>query len=162
MKWEKIFAKEGFYSDPGVKHPPCNAGNTGSIPGCGRWGNEAHAPQPSLCSGACELHLLRPHAATPEACGRQNPCSAAREATETELSFQAQAQQQRSSMAPNKRINILKIFAKDMINKGLIPKKHPQFIQLNIKKANNPILNNEQKTERDISLKKTQRWPTGI
>ena len=33
----------GFPGGPGVKNPPCNAGNTGSIPGLGRphmpWSN---------------------------------------------------------------------------------------------------------------------------
>ena len=56
-----------------VKNPPDNAGDTGSIPGPGRynmpWSNEARAPQLlSLRSRARGPQLLSPCATTTEAC----------------------------------------------------------------------------------------------
>ena len=61
-----------FPGGSAVKNPPADAGDTGSIAGLGRphlpWDNSAHAPQPlSLCSGAQEVQLLSPQAATAEA-----------------------------------------------------------------------------------------------
>ena len=48
-----------------VKKPPASGGDTGSIPGPGRfhtpWGKEARVPQLlSLCSRAGEPQLLKP------------------------------------------------------------------------------------------------------
>ena len=55
-----------------VKNLPANAGDTGLMPGLGRWhlpqSNSARAPQLlSLCSRAWELQPLSPRAAPPEA-----------------------------------------------------------------------------------------------
>ena len=64
---------EGFPGGAVVKNPPANAGDTGSVPGPGRfhmpWSNKARAPQLlSLHSRAREPQLLSPHAATTETC----------------------------------------------------------------------------------------------
>ena len=53
-----------------------------------------------------------------------------------------------------------KIIANETTDKGLIPKIHKQFIQLNTRKTNNPI--KKWGKYLDISLKKTQRWLTNI
>ena len=63
-----------------AKDPPANAGDTGLIPGWGRFhmvqSNQSHAPQLlSLCSRAWELQLLSPHATTTEGCAPWNLCS---------------------------------------------------------------------------------------
>ena len=55
-----------------VKNPPANAGDTGSIPGLGRFhmpqSNSARVPQLlNLCSRALEPQLLSPRATTTEA-----------------------------------------------------------------------------------------------
>ena len=58
--------KVGFPGGPVVKNPPANAGDTGSIPGPGRF----HMPQGSW---AHEPQLLSPGAATREATARSSP-----------------------------------------------------------------------------------------
>ena len=58
-----------------VKNPSANAGDTGSIPGLGRF---PHAAEQLSC--AQEPHLPSTCAATTEACMPQSPCSTAREA----------------------------------------------------------------------------------
>ena len=71
---EKISNKNYFIDIPGgpvVKSSSSNAGDTGSIPGLGRfhilWDNKASVLQLlSLCSIAHELQLLRLHASTTE------------------------------------------------------------------------------------------------
>ena len=53
-----------------------------------------------------------------------------------------------------------KTFANDATNKGLISKIYKQPIQLS-KKNQTTQSKNGQKTQIDISPKKTYRWPTG-
>ena len=55
----------GFPGGAVVKNPPCNAGDTGLIPGSGRshepWDTKPNAPQLwSLCSKVCTLQPLIP------------------------------------------------------------------------------------------------------
>ena len=52
------------------------------------------------------------------------------------------------------------IFANDTTDKGLISKIYKQLIQLNNKKPTTQ-LKSGQRTLKDISLKKTYRWPVG-
>ena len=52
-----------------------------------------------------------------------------------------------------------KIIVNETTEKGLISKRNKQLIQLNTRKTNNPIKKWE-KTETDISPKKTYRWLT--
>ena len=65
---------EGFPDGPVVKNFPCNARNTGSVPGLGR----LHMPRSNL---ACVPQLLNPCAANTEAWMHLSLCSAAREGT---------------------------------------------------------------------------------
>ena len=51
-----------------------------------------------------------------------------------------------------------KIFANDPTDKELISKTHKQLIQLNIKTPNNPV-KKQAEDLRDISPKRTYRWP---
>ena len=82
----QINKRTGFPDGSEVKNLPINAGDKGSIPGPGR---SQHAtgqlgrgpPILSLCSGAGELQLLGPHAATSEAYAPRGLSSAGREAT---------------------------------------------------------------------------------
>ena len=76
----------GFPGSSVVKNPPASAGDTGSVPDLGRshmlW--KSRVPQLlSLWSRAWELQLLTPDAATIEAPGPKNPCSAKRETAST-------------------------------------------------------------------------------
>ena len=92
-----------FPGDPEVKNPPCNAGDTGSIPGPGRshmpWGNSACVAQLLSLPAATEARM--PRACVPQqekplewlACALQletSPCFSqlerARAATKTESS----------------------------------------------------------------------------
>ena len=81
---------EDFPSDPVVKNMPCNAGDTGSVPGLGR----SHMLQ---SNEARELQLLKPTCLEPMLCnreatemrnphttaGEQLPCSTNRESPHT-------------------------------------------------------------------------------
>ena len=66
---------QGSPGGPVVKNLPCNAGDTGLIPGPGRshipWGNQAPAPL-NLLSGTQELQLLSPWEATTRTCVLHN------------------------------------------------------------------------------------------
>ena len=67
MAIQKIHQFGGFPGGPEVKNPPCNAGDTGAVPGLGRsymlQNNEAHAPQPlGPHSTALKSQLLSPRA----------------------------------------------------------------------------------------------------
>ena len=69
---KKEYVLRDFPGGAVVKHPPANAGHTGSIPGPGGshmpWNNWVHAPQLlSLCSRAHEPQLLSARATTTEA-----------------------------------------------------------------------------------------------
>lgn len=77
---------EGFPRGSGVKIPPANAGDAGSIPELGRSrmppSDEARAPQPrSLCSRAQGSQFQSPSGTTTEAHAPRGPHSATREAT---------------------------------------------------------------------------------
>ena len=80
------------------KNPPANAGDTGSIPGLGRfhmpWSSWAHAPRLllSLCSRAHKTQLPSPHAAATESCAPR-PCALKQQKP---LQWEAHAQLQRS------------------------------------------------------------------
>ena len=60
----------GFPGGPVVNNTPCNARDTGLIPGPGRshmpWNNQAREPQLlSQCPRACEPQLLKPECLEP-------------------------------------------------------------------------------------------------
>ena len=66
-----------FPGGPVVKNPLTNTREMGLMPGQGRfhvlWGNQTHAPQLLiLCSGACELQPLSPHALEPVLQNKRN------------------------------------------------------------------------------------------
>ena len=61
-------ANKVFPDGPVVKNPPCNAGDTGSIPGPGR----SHMPQGNEAS---DCSYQRPSALQPRLCNQRSHCS---------------------------------------------------------------------------------------